>query len=116
MHAAVYVNGRINSAADAVVPVFDHGFLYGEGVYETLRTYRGEPFLFDRHLRRLRRSAEMMALHVPLTDADCLGRVRDTMTAYAKAAASAETARGSDADLYIRILLTRGVGELSYRL
>ena len=38
----------------AVISVFDHGFLYGEGVYETLRTYNGEPFLFDRHMRRLR--------------------------------------------------------------
>ena len=42
----------------AVIPVFDHGFLYGEGVYETLRTYNGEPFLFDRHMRRLRQSAQ----------------------------------------------------------
>ena len=49
--------------------MFDHGFLYGEGVYETLRTYNGQPFLFDRHMRRLRKSAGMLALDVPLTDA-----------------------------------------------
>ena len=44
------------------ISVFDHGFLYGEGVYETLRTYNGQPFLFDRHMRRLRKSAGMLAL------------------------------------------------------
>ena len=62
MSAMVYVNGRISDAATASVPVFDHGFLYGEGVYETLRTYDRVPFLFDRHMARLRQSASLMAL------------------------------------------------------
>ena len=53
MSAVVYVNGVIRSGAEATVPVFDHGFLYGEGVYETLRTYGRRPFLFDRHAVRL---------------------------------------------------------------
>ena len=57
MRATVNVNGRISGERDAVISVFDHGFLYGEGIYETLRTYNGRPFLFDRHMRRLRRSA-----------------------------------------------------------
>ena len=48
MTAIVNVNGKITSENNAVVSVFDHGFLYGEGVYETLRTYNGQPFLFDR--------------------------------------------------------------------
>ena len=104
MNAVVSVNGRVTGANDASVSVFDHGFLYGEGVYETLRTYGGEPFLFDRHLLRLRRSAEMMALTVPFADADLLAGVRDTMAAH-----------GTAGEKYIRILLTRGVGELSYR-
>ena len=56
MAATVYVNGRISDERDAVVSVFDHGFLYGEGVYETLRTYNRRLFLFDRHARRLRRA------------------------------------------------------------
>ena len=51
MRGAVYVNGTITPADQAVVPVFDHGFLYGEGVYESLRTYHGVPFLYDRHVR-----------------------------------------------------------------
>ena len=103
MSAVVYVNGTIRSADQAVVPVFDHGFLYGEGVYETLRTYDRQPFLFDRHMRRLRHSAELMALDVPFGDDDCEARVRDTMAAHPALD-----------EAYIRILLTRGVGELSY--
>lgn len=101
----VYVNGRISDAATASVPVFDHGFLYGEGVYETLRTYHRKPFLFDRHMTRLRNSASLMALDVPFSDADLLARVEETMAAH--------PALASD-EAYIRILLTRGVGELSY--
>ena len=61
MSATVNVNGRITPERDAVISVFDHGFLYGEGVYETLRTYNGQPFLFERHMQRLRRSAGMLA-------------------------------------------------------
>ena len=53
MGAIVNVNGTLSDAQHATVSVFDHGFLYGEGVYETLRTYDGRPFLLERHLRRL---------------------------------------------------------------
>src|SRR5262249_43340794 len=55
--ATVNVNGRVFDQEHAVVSVFDHGFLYGEGVYETLRTFNGQPFLFDRHMHRLRNSS-----------------------------------------------------------
>ena len=68
MSATVNVNGRIFDEEHAVISVFDHGFLYGEGVYETLRTYNGRPFLFDRHMRRLRTSADMLALPVPISN------------------------------------------------
>lgn len=102
----VYVNGRISRGDDAVVPVFDHGFLYGEGVYETLRTYGRVPFLFDRHMRRLRRSAGLMALGIPFSDDDLARHVDETMAAH--------QALGDEA--YIRILVTRGVGDLSYQL
>ncbi len=107
MAATVNVNGRIADQDHAVISVFDHGFLYGEGVYETLRTYNGQPFLFERHMRRLRNSAEMLALSVPLTDANIDARFRETMRA---------AGLGGDAnhEAYIRILLTRGIGELSY--
>src|SRR5918912_1307402 len=103
MAATVNVNGRITDQEHAVISVFDHGFLYGEGVYETLRTYNGQPFLFDRHMRRLRRSAELLALGVPLTNDQIDARFRETI-------AAASLAR----EAYIRILVTRGVGELTY--
>ena len=104
MSATVNVNGRITGERDAVVSVFDHGLLYGEGIYETLRTYRGRPFLYDRHMRRLRNSAMMIVLDLPFTDANMASRIRATM-------AAAELEGG---EAYIRVLVTRGVGELSY--
>jgi branched-chain amino acid aminotransferase len=108
MRGAVYVNGRIMPAHEAVVPVYDHGFVYGEGVYETLRTYNKVPFLFDRHVRRLRQSAGHIDLDVPFDVATLSGWIDDTVAAAARA-------DGANSDeWYIRILLTRGVGELSY--
>jgi branched-chain amino acid aminotransferase len=106
MAATVNVNGRISNERDAVISVFDHGFLYGEGIYETLRTYNDRPFLYDRHMRRLRASAAMIALDIPLTDDEFASQIRDT------------TARTSleGAEAYIRVLVTRGVGELTYDL
>ena len=105
MRGAVYVNGTIANADDAAIPVFDHGFLYGEGVYETLRTYNRIPFLFDRHVRRLRASAGHLHLEVPFSDGTLLERLSDTMAA-----------AGEMREAYIRVLLTRGVGELTYDL
>ena len=103
MSAYVNVNGVITDAAHAVIPVYDHGFLYGEGVYEVLRTYRKQPFLYEPHMARLRQSAEQIALTVPWSDADMHARITETIAA-------------SDIpdEAYIRILLTRGVGELVY--
>jgi len=103
MRGAVYVNGRISGADEAVVPVYDHGFLYGEGIYETLRTYNRVPFLFDRHMRRLRASAIYLQLDVPFDDSALMKRIDDTVKA-----------AGEMNEAYIRVLLTRGVGELTY--
>ncbi len=107
MAATVNVNGRIVDQDHAFISVFDHGFLYGEGIYETLRTYNGVPFLFDRHMARLHRSAGMMALAVPLSDAEIERRFRETMNA-------AGLGTGPASEAYIRILITRGVGEMNY--
>src|SRR5215204_1564028 len=93
---AVYVNGTITPANQAVIPVYDHGFLYGEGVYETLRTYNKVPFLYARHMRRMRASAERLDRLVPFDDETLAAWVDDTM-------ASAGELR----EAYIRILLTR---------
>ena len=105
MRGAVYVNGRITPAQEAVIPVYDHGFVYGEGVYETLRTYGRVPFLLDRHSGRLRASAARLALPVPFTDPELAGWIDRTVEAAAV-----------PAEAYIRVLLTRGVGELTYDL
>jgi len=110
MSAFVNVNGRISDSEHAAISVFDHGFLYGEGVYETIRTYNGEPFLFDRHMKRLRDSAAMIRLDVPFTDEEFLKRSTDTM----KAAGLGRHGRDAVDEAYIRILLTRGIGELTY--
>jgi branched-chain amino acid aminotransferase len=103
MRGAVYVNGKITAADQAVVPVYDHGFVYGEGVYETLRTYNRVPFLFDRHIKRLRNSARHLDLPVPFDDGTLLGWIQQTMEAAVELR-----------EAYVRILLTRGVGELTY--
>jgi branched-chain amino acid aminotransferase len=108
MRGAVYVNGRITPATEAVVPVYDHGFVYGEGVYETLRTYNRVPFLYDRHVRRLRESARHIALDVPFDDGTLSDWIEETV------AAAAKTGGAGASEWYIRVLLTRGVGELSY--
>jgi branched-chain amino acid aminotransferase len=100
---AVNIDGELFGRDDARVSVFDHGFLFGEGVYEVLRTYQQRPFLYDEHMRRLHASASRLALTSPVDDQSMLERVRHTI-----AAASLE------GEAYVRILLTRGVGEIVY--
>src|ERR1700687_3096758 len=107
MAASGNVNGLVFDQEHATISIFDHGFLYGEGVYETLRTYNGQPFLFDRHMRRLRKSAGMIALDMPLSDAEGDDRLRET-------GRGAGLRGRTDREAYIRILVTRGTGELTY--
>lgn len=109
MPTVINVNGRIAHGTNATIPVLDHGFLYGEGVYEVCRTYHGQPLLFDRHMRRMRTSAGLIALPVPFTDTDALALITATL-----AAASLGTPEVPGPDAYVRLLLTRGVGDLSY--
>lgn len=103
MSALVNIDGRIFDERRATISVFDHGFLYGDGVYETLRTYRRLPFLFGQHAERLRASADAIALSMPLSAADLFGRILET-----------QSERPGTDDSYIRVVLTRGVGELTY--
>lgn len=95
------VNGEITPAEEARVSVLDNGFTFGDAVYETLRTYGGRPFHLDRHLERLRRSAERLAIPTPAGDA--LARDLDALLA-----------RAANAESYIRIIVTRGRGDISY--
>ena len=103
MQATVNVNGVVTDGDRAVVSALDHGFLYGDGVYETLRTYHRRPFLLDRHLARLRASADRLALAIPPTDSDLETRIHDTIRRVNLAG-----------EVTIRMVITRGVGDLTY--
>ena len=106
MAATVNVNGKISPDHEAVISVFDHGFLYGEGIYETLRTYNGRLFLYERHMRRMRNSARLIDLALPFTEDELAALIRDTIAA----------AKLDNAEAYVRVLVTRGIGELTYDL
>ncbi len=97
------VNGEIAPADQARVSVLDNGFTFGDGVYETLRTYGGRPFHLDRHLDRLRASARMLEIAIPAGD-DALAADLDRLLE-----------RAANPESYIRIIVSRGVGEISYR-
>ena len=99
----VNVDGRLAAERDAVVSVFDHGFLFGEGVYEVMRTYRQRPFLFEPHMRRLRASAARIALPLPTPDAEIGARIAATIAA-----------AQLPGEAYVRLLVTRGVGDIGY--
>ena len=104
MEIAVNINGQLTDAANAAVSPLDRGFLFGEGVYETLRTYNRHPFLLNRHLARLRASADLISLRVPHDDDEYRDRLLETMAGLSD----------KKSELYLRILLTRGVGDLTY--
>jgi len=97
------VNGNVVPAEQARVSVLDNGFTFGDAVYETLRTYAGRPFHLDRHLERLRASAARLGFEAPFGD-DVFARRLDGLLA-----------RAGNEESYIRIILTRGEGDISYR-
>jgi branched-chain amino acid aminotransferase len=99
----VYVNGQITDEGSAVISVFDRGFLYGDSVYEVLRTAGGRVVDFDRHLDRLARSAAAIALALPPEEA-IRRAVADTLAAAA------------NPEAYIRIIVTRGAGRIALDL
>jgi branched-chain amino acid aminotransferase len=96
----VYINGRILSKEQAVISVFDHALLYGDGVFEGIRAYNGKAFRLEAHLERLYESAHAIALEIPLSRQEMADAVRQTLEA-----------SGGEAS-YIRLIVTRGVGDL----
>ncbi|MGE0324617.1 MAG: aminotransferase class IV [Polyangiaceae bacterium] len=100
MATLVSIDGNIVAPADAKVSVFDRGFLYGDSVFETIRTYEGKPYALDEHLARLARSAERVAIELPVTVGQLHQQVQDVVTA------------SGNAESYIRLMVTRGSGEL----
>ena len=98
--ARCWIDGSILPAAEAKVSVFDHGFLYGDGVFEGVRFYNGKAFRLPLHLKRLQRSAQALQLAIPLSADELAQAVAQLI------AASPLT------DGYLRIIVTRGVGVL----
>lgn len=98
----IYLNDGFVHEKKALVSVFDHGFLYGDGVYETIRSYGHRIFMQDQHLSRLRRSGDAIGLKIPELDWPAL--LREAM---------ARNDVGNDrVDAYIRITISRGAGEI----
>ena len=106
------VNGVIGPLAQAVIPVSDHGFLYGDSVYETIRTYGIRPFLLEAHLDRLGRSAQAIHLRLPW-GAEHMTRSISRIVEEARAEA-ARTGRSPIPEFALRVVTTRGVGPLGY--
>jgi branched-chain amino acid aminotransferase len=96
------VNGIVVPAEEARVSVLDNGFAFGDSVYEVLRTYDGLPFEPGRHFRRLRASAARLGFSIPASDADLLAQVGGLL------------ARVERGESYIRIIVSRGLGDCSY--
>ncbi|MGQ9569944.1 MAG: aminodeoxychorismate lyase [Thermodesulfovibrionales bacterium] len=96
----IHLNGRLVPAKEALISVFDHGFLYGDGIYETMRVYDGVTFMLDEHMQRLYRSASMIGLTIPV-DVDSLKiRVYDTLIS------------NSLRDAFVRLTVSRGYGPI----
>ncbi|MCE0498622.1 MAG: branched-chain-amino-acid transaminase [Methylacidiphilales bacterium] len=99
-HLKIYLDGKFVDEPDAKVSVFDHGLLYGDGVFEGIRFYNGRIFLFEEHLDRLYDSAKAILLTIP-------------MERKALREATLETCRQNGLrDGYIRLVVTRGKGDL----
>ncbi len=100
MEELVFVSGAFRPAAEATVSVFDHGLLYGDGVFEGIRAYNGRVFRLERHIERLFDSAKAIRLHIPHTPPEVCGIVVDSCR------------RNGITDGYVRLVVTRGPGDL----
>jgi branched-chain amino acid aminotransferase len=96
----VYLNDGFVQKEHARVSVFDHGFLYGDGVYETLRAYQGRILLWERHMARLRRSCELIGLDLPIRDEAWIPIITELLV------------RNGLQDAGLRLTVSRGEGEL----
>lgn len=100
MSFQVYIDGRLYNKEDAKISVYDHGLLYGDGVFEGLRSYNGRVFRLEQHLRRLWESARAICLEIPLSREQMAQAVQETLAA------------NGIQDGYIRLVVTRGAGSL----
>ncbi len=100
MDPKVYINGKLFEKSEAKVSVFDHGLLYGDGVFEGIRAYSGRVFRLRQHVDRLYESAKGIHLEIPMPRAAMADAIRQTL------------AVNTLSDAYIRVVVTRGAGSL----
>ncbi len=95
-----WIDGQLLKPAEARISVFDHGLLYGDGIFEGIRFYNGQPFMLAEHLIRLNDSARALAITIPYSDAQLGEAIKQVIS----------TANSRDG--YLRLVITRGVGSL----
>ncbi len=100
MDLLVYINGKFVPRSEAKISVFDHGFLYGDGVFEGIRAYNGKVFKLREHIDRLYDSARAIALDIPISKEEFMEIILETLRV------------NKLRDAYIRPIVTRGVGDL----
>ncbi len=100
MSLQVWIDGKLVDKADAKISVYDHGLLYGDGVFEGIRIYNGKIFECDAHMKRLYDSAKSIRLTIPIDREAFCKAIYDTVTA------------NNFKDCYVRAVVTRGVGDL----
>jgi branched-chain amino acid aminotransferase len=100
MSRQIYINGTYYSQENAKISVFDHGLLYGDGVFEGLRAYNGKVFRLEEHVRRLYESARAICLEIPLSQQDMAAAINEAVK------------KNGLTDGYIRAVVTRGAGTL----
>lgn len=96
----VYIDGNFYPKSEAKISVFDHGLLYGDGIFEGIRAYDGIVFKLKEHIDRLYRSAHMIMLPIPIDKEEMIERTLETLR------------RNKLRDAYIRLVVTRGKGDL----
>jgi branched-chain amino acid aminotransferase len=97
----VWINNQLIDKNEAMINVFDHGFLHGDGIFEGMRLYGGKVFLLQKHLANLRESAARIELKIPQTDAEITAAINQTLAANPRQ------------EGYIRVIVTRGPGTLA---
>jgi branched-chain amino acid aminotransferase len=100
MTGTVYINGEFIDSSRASVSVFDHGLLYGDGIFEGIRVYNGRVFKLAAHVERLYKSARALMLDVPLSPEDMARAVLETVR------------KNNATDAYVRLMVTRGTGPM----
>ena len=96
----MYINGEYRPAQSATISIFDHGLMYGDGIFEGISVYQGRIFRLEQHLRRLQESAKTILLTIPLTTKELESSVIETVR------------RNRLTNGYVRVIVTRGVGKL----